>query len=87
MITIKHPNAAFSGVVAGLHFAGGTATAGSLTGSQREELERLDYRIVEHDSLEDLTVAELRDLADNRGVDLDGASRKAEIIDAIQAAE
>lgn len=34
---------------------------------------------------DDLTVAELKDLADERGVDLGGASRKADIIQALRA--
>jgi hypothetical protein len=39
------------------------------------------------DALEDLKVDELKGLADERGVDLDGATKKADIIDAIRAAE
>lgn len=36
-------------------------------------------------NLEDLTVAELRDYADEHDIDLSGASRKAEIIEAIES--
>ena len=37
------------------------------------------------DSLDGMTVAELRDLADKRGVDLGDASKKADIVKALQA--
>lgn len=41
----------------------------------------------EEEALEDLTVAELRDLADERGVELATGARKAEIVETLEAAE
>lgn len=41
----------------------------------------------EAEELGDLTVAELRDLADERGVELPSGARKAEIVETLEAAE
>ena len=47
-----------------------------------EELEEPDRGVVD---LQTLNLAELRDLADEQGVDLGGATRKADIIAALSA--
>lgn len=93
MITIKTPNERFNGVRAGLHFANGVATAEALTPVQRATVTRLGYTIegdeppAPEKTLDDMTVAELRDLAAERDVDLSGASKKAEILEVLRASE
>lgn len=91
MVTITTPNKQFSGERAGLTFSNGKAVAESITGLQRRAFARLGYTVEGDEpeqpaTLNDHTVAQLRELAQREGIDLTGASKKAEIIAAIEAA-
>lgn len=86
MIRLVASNPRFSGERAGVRFRNGEAEVGSLTGLQRAAMRRLGIRVIEPEpgdapnALGELTVRELRELADSRGVQLPKYARKAEII-------
>lgn len=83
MIVLKARNPAFSGERAGVRFEHGEARVGELSGRQRQAFARLGIEVVDPNDLGHLTVRELREVAEERGVDLEGLSRKAEILDAL----
>lgn len=83
MIRLRAKNPAFSGERAGIRFQNGEATVYELTGRQRQALAKLGIQVDDPNDLSHLTVRELREVAENRGVDLEGRTRKQEIIDAL----
>lgn len=86
-ITAPEP---FTGRIAELVFIEGAATAEALTGAQRLYFATHGYEVTEAepdiDPLGALTVAQLRERAEAQGIDLAGATLKADIIAALNEA-
>lgn len=85
MIRLEAKNPRFTGVRAGVRFRDGTAQVAVLTGEQRQAMRKFGITIVEApppapNALGELTVRELRRLADSRGVRLPKNPRKADIV-------
>ncbi|MDR6867679.1 hypothetical protein J2Y69_002283 [Microbacterium resistens] len=89
MIRILHPRPQAGHQHAfDVDFLDGTATVDDLHPERERALVQHGYEITEYivgTMLEDLTVAELRDIADVEGVDLPPKAKKAQIITAIEA--
>lgn len=94
MATITTPVEKFSGIVAGVHFADGKAETDDESAIQY--FERQGYGVnrpaekpdeqTPAGNLSDLSVPKLRDYAKDKGIDLGEASRKADILAAIEKA-
>lgn len=95
MVTIRTQNPNFNGWRAGIEFRNGTARVAELSGKQRQALAERGYRIDDDEDLRpsssperhlaDMTIAELRQIAEQQGIDLSGATRKPEILAAVEA--
>lgn len=94
MATIKTPVKDFSGIVAGVHFADGkgeTDDENAIAYFERQgygvdrPAEEPDEKSPA-DSLEDLSVSKLREYAKDKGIDLGDATKKADILVAIEKA-
>jgi|AntRauTorcE11897_2_1112592.scaffolds.fasta_scaffold08646_4 hypothetical protein len=87
MVIVRTPNPTFDGERVGFRFKNGEARMESLSGKDRQALRRLGYEIEDRGSPNDLsglTVLQLRQVAESRGVDLSGLTRKADILQAIE---
>lgn len=89
MIRITHPRPQLGRQSAlGVEFIDGIATVEDLHPEREQALFQHGYEIAEiivGTKLEDLSIAELRDIADVEGIDLPAKAKKAEIIAAIDA--
>lgn len=85
MVTVRTPVEGFTGRVAGVDFRDGVGE--TTDRSALAYFARQGYQIGEGDGLAALTVSELREHAERAGIDLTGATRKADIIDVIEQAE
>lgn len=95
MAKITAPVAEFNGVVAGVHFADGKAETENE--AALAYFERQGYGVdgpaedpdeqIPAGNLADLTVAKLQRYAKNKGIDLGKATKKPEILEAIEKAE
>ena len=56
-------------------------------GTQDENGQQDGQEEPKQEALEDMTVAQLKEYAEEKGIDLNGATKKADIIEAIKAAE
>lgn len=90
MITIRTKNPQFRGERAGVQFRDGEARVEELSGRQRQALRELGYTVEDPNAartLADLRNDELRRLAEREGIDLAGATKKVDMIAAIEAAQ